>query len=73
MEFLSKPKSPCKRDCPYRDAFCKLDCDEYKEYEEKYRRYNEERKKRQLAEGNYIMYRKELDARFKKNKFRRKR
>lgn len=73
MEFLSRPENPCKRNCPYRDAYCRVDCDDYKEYEEKYKEYTDARRKKQIAEGDYIMYRKELDQRFKKNKFRRKR
>lgn len=72
MEFLSRPDSPCKRHCPYREAFCKLDCEEYKEYEEKYKQYYEARQKKRQIEGDYIIYRKDLDTRFKKNQFRRR-
>ena len=41
--MMLKPKSPCKRDCPYRDAMCHTWCFEYGTYEHAMKQYREER------------------------------
>lgn len=73
MDYLSRPKNPCRQDCPYRDAFCRIDCEDYKEYEEKYKQYYEAKRKSQKAKNEIVSYSKELDMKFKKAKNRRKR
>lgn len=70
MEYLERPKSPCSKDCPYRSPFCRLDCEEYVEYEEKYRQYNEKKMKHIKKNGEYTQYRKELDKQFKRRRMR---
>lgn len=60
MEHLVKPKSPCSKDCPYRDVYCRIDCDEYKEYEEKYMLYNEKKNKSRQKEEPIVQYHKEI-------------
>ena len=60
MSYLQKPENPCKKDCPYRDTFCKLDCEDYKEYEEKYKEFSEAITAARKREEPAIQYRKEI-------------
>lgn len=70
MEYIEKPKAPCAQSCPYRGPFCRLDCDEYIEYEEKYKIYRKLKQKKIEANNDYGNYRKMLDAKIKRRKRR---
>lgn len=60
MSYLIRPESPCKKDCPYRDTYCRIDCTDYKEYEEKYKQYSEALNKRRSVEEALILHKKDV-------------
>ena len=60
MSYLIRPENPCKKDCQYRDTYCKLDCPDYKEYEEKYKQYSEVLNKKRSVEEALILHKKEV-------------
>lgn len=70
MSYLAKPENPCKKDCPFRDTYCRLDCEDYIEFEEKYKQYQEARLKQIKKNGEIVEYRKALNDKFKRRKGR---
>ena len=70
MNYLSRPESPCKRDCKFRSAFCRIDCEDYAEYQEKYKQYADAKRKKIEAEGEYLQYIKNIKQKMNKNRRR---
>ena len=60
MGYLIKPTSPCKKDCPYRNAYCRADCIDFAEYQEKYKQYYEAKCKKREADSEFYQYKKNI-------------
>ena len=53
-----RPKSPCVKECEFRTAVCKCECELYKEYESKYSVYIKQKEKNIAASNELSDYKK---------------